>query len=93
LIRSFASKETEQFFLSGFSGRMPPEICFRAEMRLRQLDAAKMVGDLRFPRSNRLEALSGDLTGRFSIRINQQWRITFQFKGGHAYEVEIVDYH
>lgn len=62
-------------------------------MRLRQLDAAKTVGDLRFPPSNRLEALSGDRAGRYSIRINDQWRICFQFQGGHAYEVEIVDYH
>jgi proteic killer suppression protein len=93
MIRTFASAETERFFLSGQSRRMPPEIREGAAMRLRQLDAAKAVGDLRFPPSNRLEALSGDRAGRYSIRINDQWRICFQFQGGDAYEVEIVDYH
>ena len=72
---------------------MPTEIYGRATMRLRQLDAATVVGDLRFPPSNRLEGLAGDRKGRWSIRINEQWRICFQFEGGHAYEVEIVDYH
>lgn len=62
-------------------------------MRLRQLDAATGIGDLRFPPSNRLEALAGDRAGRYSIRINGQWRICFKFERGHAYEVEIVDYH
>ena len=62
-------------------------------MRLRQLDAATVVGDLRFPPSNRLEPLSGDRLGSYSIRVNDQWRVCFKFEGGHAYEVEIVDYH
>ena len=62
-------------------------------MRLKQLDAATRVGDLRFPPSNRLEALTGDRKGAWSIRINDQWRICFKFEGEHAYEVEIVDYH
>lgn len=72
---------------------MPPEILERAAMRLRQLHAATAVGDLRFPPSNCLETLSGDRSGHYSIRINRQWRICFKFEGGHAYEVEIVDYH
>jgi proteic killer suppression protein len=62
-------------------------------MRLRQLDAATALGDLRFPPSNRLEALSGKRSGSYSIRVNEQWRICFTFGGGHAHEVEIVDYH
>ena len=62
-------------------------------MRLRQLHAATVVEDLRFPPSNYLEALSGDRLGRYSIRINKQWRICFKFEEGHAHEVEIVDYH
>jgi len=61
--------------------------------KLQQLDAATAPRDLRFPPSNRLEALSGDRRGRFSVRINEQWRICFSFEGVHAYEVEIVDYH
>ncbi len=72
---------------------MPPEILDRAAMRPRQLHAATAVGDLRFPPSNCLEPLSGDRSGRYSMRINRQWRICFKFEGGHAYEVEIVDYH
>ena len=92
-IRSFASRETELFFLTGESRRLPPEIQDRARRRLQQLDAASRVGDLRYPRSNRLEALSGDREGRFSIRINEQWRISFRFEGVHVHEVEIVDYH
>jgi proteic killer suppression protein len=79
--------------LTGQSRRLPSEIRRRAIMRLRQLDAATCVGDLRRPNSNRLEALSGDREERFSIRINEQWRVCFSFRGVHAYEVEIVDYH
>ena len=57
------------------------------------LDAATRLVDLRAPPSNRLEALKGDRKGQYSIRINDQWRICFVWRGGHAHEVEIVDYH
>jgi toxin HigB-1 len=93
LIQSFASAETERFFCTGHSRRLPPELRLRAAMRLRQLNAATVLGDLRFPPSNRLEALSGDRAGFYSIRINDQWRVCFRFEDGHAYQVEIVDYH
>lgn len=93
MIRSFAAAETERFFATGRSRRLPPEIQPRAMMRLRQLDAATALADLRFPPSNRLEALLGTLKGRWSIRINEQWRLCFRFEGENAYEVEIVDYH
>ena len=93
MIRSFASVETQRFFATGRSRRIPPEIQARALMRLRQLDAATGLADLRFPPSNRLEALLGSLKGHWSIRINEQWRVCFRFEGEHAYEVEIVDYH
>ena len=62
-------------------------------MRLTQLNAATRLADLRLPPSNRLEALKGDRTGQWSIRINDQWRVCFRFEGGDAFEVEIVDYH
>jgi proteic killer suppression protein len=62
-------------------------------MRLRQLDAATRIDDLRLPPSNRLEPLRGDRAGRHSIRINDQWRICFRFADGDAHEVEIMDYH
>ncbi|MGQ0750351.1 MAG: type II toxin-antitoxin system RelE/ParE family toxin [Betaproteobacteria bacterium] len=65
----------------------------RAAMRLTQLHAATRIDDLRLPPSNRLEALKGDRKGQWSIRINDQWRVCFRFEGGHALDVEIVDYH
>ncbi|WP_171161400.1 type II toxin-antitoxin system RelE/ParE family toxin [Usitatibacter palustris] len=93
MIRSFASKETEQFFRTGHSRRIPPEIQARAMRRLQQLDAAACVGDMKFPPSNRLELLSGTRDRTYSIRINEQWRICFRFEGVHANDVEVVDYH
>jgi len=65
----------------------------RAVKRLTQLDAAVSLNDLRMPPSNRLEALTGDRAGQWSIRINDQWRVCFRFEGGEAYDVEIVDHH
>ncbi len=93
MIESFASSETESLFATGKSRRLPPEILKRAVMRLTQLHAATDVEDLRIPPSNRLEALTGDLIGKWSIRINDRWRLCFRFMNGHAYKVEIVDYH
>jgi len=62
-------------------------------MRLTQLDAATTLNDLRFPPSNRLEALKDDRKGQSSIRISDQWRVCFRFENGDAFDVEIVDYH
>ena len=93
MIRSFASPETERFFTTGKSRRLPPEIRKRATMRLTQLDAATKIGDLRFPPSNHLEALKHDRKGQWSIRINDQWRVCFRFERGDAFDVEIADYH
>jgi proteic killer suppression protein len=93
VIRSFASAETERFFATGKSRRLPPEIRKRAAMRLTQLNAATRLNDLRVPPSNRLEALKHDRSGQWSIRINDQWRICFRFENGDAFDVEIVDYH
>lgn len=93
MIKSFASAETERLFATGKSRRLPPDILKRAVMRLTQLDAAVEVDDLRIPPSNRLEALTGDLVGKWSIRINDRWRLCFRFERGNAFDVEIVDYH
>jgi proteic killer suppression protein len=93
MIQSFSSSETELFFATGKSRRLPPEILKLAAMRLMQLDGATCLEDLRFPPSNRLEALAHDRTGQWSIRINDQWRICFRFENGDTYDVEIVDYH
>jgi proteic killer suppression protein len=93
MIVSFASKETEKLFATGKSKKFPPEIIARSVMRLTQLDSARDVSDLLMPPSNRLEALSGNRTGQWSIRINDQWRICFLFANGEATDVEITDYH
>lgn len=92
-IRSSADAESERLFATGKSRRLPPAILRRAIMRLAQLDAAVAVEDLRLPPSNRLEALSGDRAGQWSIRINEQWRVCFRFASGDAFDVEVVDYH
>ncbi len=93
MIVSFANKETEKLFATGKSKKLPPEIIARAIMRLTQLDSAREVSDLLMPPSNRLEALSGNRAGQWSVRINDQWRICFGFVNGEATDVEITDYH
>ncbi|MBF0158332.1 MAG: type II toxin-antitoxin system RelE/ParE family toxin [Magnetococcales bacterium] len=93
MIRSFANTETEHFFTTGKSRRIPPEILKRTAMRLIQLDGAQCIEDLRLPPSNRLELLAHSRHGQWSIRINDQWRVCFRFQDGDAHDVEIVDYH
>lgn len=93
MIKTFADTETERFYATGKSRRFPPDIHKRAAMRLNQLDAATIPDDLRMPPSNRLEILKGDKKGHYSIRINDQWRVSFKFENGNAYSVEIIDYH
>lgn len=75
------------------SRRFPAGIQDRALRKLRQLDAALTMNDLKSPPGNRLEALKGGRKGQWSIRVNQQWRICFHWRDGDAVEVEIVDYH
>jgi proteic killer suppression protein len=93
MIQNFATYETEQFYTTGKSRRLPTEILKRAAMRLIQLNAATRIEDLRLPPSNKLEALTHDRAGQWSIRINDQWRVCFRFENGDALDVEIVDYH
>ncbi len=93
MIQTFANTETEGFFVTGKSRRLPSEILKRAAMRLNQLHAATELNDIRLPPSNHLEALSGNRIGQWSIHINQQWRVCFKFENGDAFNVEIVDYH
>lgn len=92
MIRSFAGKATEQLYndeyvkaYSGFERQ--------ARRKLQLLNAAKSLDELRVPPGNRLELLKGDQSGRYSIRINDQWRICFDWRDGHCFGVEIVDYH
>ena len=93
MIRSFADAETERFYATGKSRRLPTEIRARAAMRLIQLNAANRIDDLRVPPSNRLEALKRDRAKQWSVRINDQWRICFRFADGDAFDVEITNYH
>ncbi len=93
MILSFACKETELVWRGRSSRKLPRDIQERALRKLRQLDAAMTVEDLRQPPSNRLEVLQGNRKGQMSIRVNDQWRVCFLWKGADAFEVEIVDYH
>jgi proteic killer suppression protein len=92
VIRSFADRDTERLHhresVSRF--RSFERIALR---KLRMLDAAVNLGDLRSPPGNRLEKLKGDREGQWSIRINDQWRVCFRWEGGDAFDVEIADYH
>jgi len=93
MIKTFADKETEKLFQRTFSRKLPQNVQRAARMKLEVLDAAEVLQDLRVPPGNRLEKLSGDREGQYSIRINDQWRICFVWKEGNAHEVEITDYH
>lgn len=93
MIRSFADTETELVFLRRFSRRLPGDIQSVALRKLRMLDNAHSINDLRSPPANRLEKLSADRAGQYSIRVNDTWRICFAWHDGDAYDVQILDYH
>jgi proteic killer suppression protein len=93
MIRSFKSKEAEKIFFRTRSKKLPGDIQDVAFRKLRMLHRAMTLQDLRVPPANRLERLRGDRKGQYSIRINDQWRICFVWEGGHAFDVDIVDYH
>ena len=93
MIKTFADKETQQVFVRGKSKQLPPDIVKRAIRRLEYIHLATTLDDLRVPPSNRLHPLKGDRMGQYSISINNQWRICFRFSQGHAYDVEITDFH
>jgi len=92
-IQNFKCKETEKIWQRQFSKKFSKDIQMHARRRLVMLDSASTFNDLRLPPSNRLEKLKGDRKGQYSIRINDQWRVCFQFSEGGAFDVEIVDYH
>jgi proteic killer suppression protein len=93
MIRGFHDKEAEKIFNRERSRKLPHVIQQAALRKLRMLNRSQTLQDLSVPPSNRLEKLSGDRTGQYSIRINNQWRICFVWQDGDAFEVEIVDYH
>ncbi len=93
VIKSFKDEEARTIFARRRSRRLPPDLQQLALRKLRMLHNASGLTDLRVPPANRLEKLSGGRAGQFSIRINDQWRICFEWREGNAYDVEIVDYH
>lgn len=93
MIRSFADRDTQRLFNRQPRVRWSRSLQAVALRKLLMLDAAETLDDLRIPPGNRLEKLTGDRVGQHSIRVNQQWRICFQWRAGHAEAVELVDYH
>ena len=93
MIKSFGDKETEKIWEGIRSKKLPNEVQEIARRKLRMLNNAQNVNDLRIPPSNRLEKLSGNLKDYSSIRINNKWRIIFKWVDDNSHEVSIVDYH
>jgi len=93
MIIEFASKETEKIWNGFKSLKLPNSIQTAARKKLRMLNNARDLNDLRIPPNNRLEDLKEDREGFYSIRINSQWRICFQWENANATTVEIIDYH
>lgn len=93
MIKSFRNKQTEEIWRGTLVRRLPQELQEIARRKLRMINNAQSLTDLRIPPANRLEALKGTRKGQHSIRINDQWRICFVWEAGNAINVEIVDYH
>lgn len=93
MIRSFRSRVERGIWLGDIVPALPIEIQQRARRKLRMLNRAQILADLAVPPGNRLERLSGDRAGRYSVRIYERWRICFVWSEGDCFEVEIVDYH
>lgn len=93
MIVSFKNKETKSIWKGLVSKKLPFEIQNTARRKLRMINNSVDITDLRIPPANRLEKLKGNLENFYSIRINDQWRVVFQWENGNAYNVEIVDYH
>ena len=93
MIESFASDETKKIYLGKTSTKLPKDIQRTARRKLIYLDDADNLQDLLAPPGNRLEKLKGNRAGQYSIRINDQWRICFEWVENKARNVEIVDYH
>jgi toxin HigB-1 len=93
MIASFREKETERLWQSGKSRRLPVDLRRRAFKKLAILNAAVSLENLKVPPGNQLEALRENGSGQHSIRVNDQYRVCFVWRGGDAFEVEIVDYH
>ncbi len=96
MIQSFADATTADLFRERnpkAARRVPRDLWRSVQRKLKMLDVAARVDDLESPPGNRLKALHGDMTGRYSIRVNDQYRVTFRWENGHAFEVATEDYH
>ncbi len=93
MITTFHDDETHNVWEGEFSKKLPVQIQEKARRKLRMINNARCLGDLRIPPNNRLEFLKGRRKGQWSIRINDQWRVCFVWNGGHVDRVEICDYH
>jgi toxin HigB-1 len=93
VIKSFKDKETKKIFERQRSKKLPSDLQQVALRKLRMLNRVQNLEELKIPPANRLEKLKGERFGQYSIRINDQWRICFQWQNNHAFNVEIVDYH
>jgi len=93
MIRSFVDDETELVWKGLRSRKLPPDIQQTARRKLRAINRATKPHDLTIPRGNRLEELKGDRKGTYSVRINDQWQVTFRWSDGDAHDVRIEDYH
>ncbi len=93
MIKTFKDDETQKIYQRQRSSELPADIQEVALRKLRMINNAVSINDLRVPPANRLEKLSGDRAGQWSIRINDQWRVCFRWEGSNAYEVETTDYH
>lgn len=93
MIINFKCQETEKIWQGERSAKLPSDIQHVARRKLRMLNSAKQLNDLRIPPNNRLEAAKGNRKGMYSIRVNKQWRICFKWINGGVYDVSIEDYH
>lgn len=93
MIKSFGNEETRLIYRLQRSRKLPSSIQQVALRKLRMINNATSLNDLCAPPANRLEKLTGDRAGQYSVRINDQWRVCFRWEDSDAYEVEITDYH
>ena len=93
MIKSFDDKDTEKLYIRGKSKRFDIAVCKTGLRKLDYLNSAFNLNDLKVPPGNKLEALKGKYKGKYSIRVNDRYRVVFRFEGSGAYEVEITDYH
>jgi toxin HigB-1 len=93
VIKTFKDAEAEKIYHRERSRKLPSDIQQVALRKLRMINNAINLNDLRIPPANRLEKLAGDREGQYSIRINDQWRICFEWRSSDAFNIEIADYH